>query len=541
MFKPHRSPRSLLVCQLRLLVLAVLLLSLPLTSQLPIAAATVPASVQSGPDMMLDQPETFVPVAQQGDDETLVSTTTPITPTATLEEPAPEVAENRVYLPLVQGQPGEDTNASVDPELTAAIEQALRDDPDSPSVMTILVSNVKQSGDWAFGNVAIPAAEADASPRAFLFLAQLNNTTWEVTFEAEATFQEWLPLIPETLMSEAERAILTVEPALAGNGSGQLGLPWAAGETWVLTGGPHSAAGSAARSAIDFAGGSGNIRAARDGVAYTYASCPNFIRIAHGGGWTTTYYHVANIAVRNGQSVSRGTYLGRTSAQVGCGGSATGAHVHFALEVNSVPYAVHGVDIGGWTVENGAAAYAGCMVRVKDGVRRCASQGQIYNDGSVGTGTASGEVVCDNLSACFSKYESSGSWGYVQPGRGDSSTAYSQHAYWTYNTQNRALDWGKWQPSLPSSGTYDVYVWYPKATTTPAATGSATYQVHHANGDTNVTLNQGTNPGAWNKLARVRCNTGSSCYVKLTDRSPEGTNTRRIWLDAVKFVLVSTP
>jgi murein DD-endopeptidase MepM/ murein hydrolase activator NlpD/PKD repeat protein len=151
------------------------------------------------------------------------------------------------------------------------------------------------------------------------------------------------------------------------------------------------------------------------------------------------------------------------------------------------------------------------------------------------------EVICDNQDNCFSKYESSGSWGYVQPGTGDSSAAYDQHAFWTFSSQNRALDWGKWQPDLPQSGMYDVFIWYPHFPGSYPETNSAHYQVHHADGDQHITWNQATNAGRWNKIATVRCHAGTSCYVKLTDESHESTGTRRVWFDAVRFVLVDTP
>jgi murein DD-endopeptidase MepM/ murein hydrolase activator NlpD len=150
------------------------------------------------------------------------------------------------------------------------------------------------------------------------------------------------------------------------------------------------------------------------------------------------------------------------------------------------------------------------------------------------------EVICDNKSSCFSKYESSGAWGYVQPGTGDSSSAYSQHAYWTLNGQNSALDWGKWQPDLPQTGTYDIHIWYPHFPGYYPETGSAHYQVHHTEGDQYVTWNQATGYGRWNKIATVQCNAGKSCYVKLTDETHESTGTRRVWFDAIKFVLVET-
>jgi murein DD-endopeptidase MepM/ murein hydrolase activator NlpD len=151
------------------------------------------------------------------------------------------------------------------------------------------------------------------------------------------------------------------------------------------------------------------------------------------------------------------------------------------------------------------------------------------------------EVICDNQDSCFHRYESSGAWGYVQPGTGDSSTAYQQHAYWTFNSQNRAIDWGTWTPQLTQSGTYDVYIWYPHFPGYYPETGSAHYQVHHTSGDQYVTWNQSTNAGRWNKIATVNCNAGTSCSVKLTDESHESTGTRRVWFDAVKFVRVNQP
>ncbi|MBP1468267.1 carboxypeptidase regulatory-like domain-containing protein, partial [Candidatus Chloroploca sp. M-50] len=442
-------------------------------------------------------------------------------------------------------------------------------------------------------------------------------------------------LTPPGLLSEDAQRVLGPSISPQGDGSGELSLPWPTGETWALTGGPHIAVSGSVRNAIDFAGGSGRIVAARDGVAYYSSSCPNYIRIEHGGGWKTTYYHAINIAVGYGQTVSRGQFLGNISAQSGCGGSATGPHVHFATYLNNADKAIHGLDIGGWTVENGASAYVGCMIRVRDGSRQCSPNGQIYNDGAIGSGappnqppnppslvspadgarfasggvtltwsdngdpdnkprnyrdyavvvyrdgikvTESGwidstswtannlnagsyewsvvsgdgavasnlpprrrftvgdaplEILCDNRDGCFSKHESAGSWGVVQ----DSST-FNGHAYWTYNTQNQALDWGKWQPTLPFAGTYDVYVWYPALT---SASSSVTYKVHHSGGDTNVAWNQAANAGRWNKLTSVQCGAGGSCYVQITDSTSEGTNSRRVGIDAVKFVLTATP
>lgn len=146
------------------------------------------------------------------------------------------------------------------------------------------------------------------------------------------------------------------------------------------------------------------------------------------------------------------------------------------------------------------------------------------------------EVICDNKDSCFSNYLTGGEWGYVEPGTGDSSTAYNDHAYWTYNSQGSSLDWGKWQPNLPEDGTYEVFIWYPHYPGNVPETNNAHYQLHHADGDFNFTHDQANSYGTWNKIASVRCRAGNECYLKLTDETSESAGTRRVWFDAVKFV-----
>lgn len=148
------------------------------------------------------------------------------------------------------------------------------------------------------------------------------------------------------------------------------------------------------------------------------------------------------------------------------------------------------------------------------------------------------EVVCDNQDSCFTKHESAGEWGYIQPGTGDSSTAYNKHAYWTFNNQNQPLDWGQWKPNLPQAGTYDIYIWYPHFPGYYPETNNAHYQIHHADGDHKFTQDQAGKYGMWNKVATVRCRAGTDCFVKLTDETAERAGTRRVWFDAVKFVRI---
>ena len=161
-----------------------------------------------------------------------------------------------------------------------------------------------------------------------------------------------------------------------------LSLPWSGGTSWRLTGGPHSNTGSGRPwSSLDFAGPvpghSYPVRAAADGVVTR--PCGNMVQIRHIDGWQTSYYHLIHIKVRAGQRVKEGQLLGYTSTKAGCGGSATGPHVHFALKHNGSYVNIDGLEIGGWTVREGNSQYVGCLVRGTK--KRCAPSGSLYNFG----------------------------------------------------------------------------------------------------------------------------------------------------------------
>jgi hypothetical protein len=271
-----------------------------------------------------------------------------------------------------------------------ALVSSIRDDLSGG----VAVGDFQFAGDWSFGMAAVRAPEGThGSPWLHLFLARYGERGWDVRYEFDAGFADWLTAAPDGLMPDAGRASL-IDSAYAslnperGDGSALLSLPYATGETQVLTGGPHgNAAGSPVWSALDFAAGSRQARAARDGTVWRSSSCPNFIRVDHADGWQTGYYHMPeeSIPVANGQSVGRGDYVGDHGVGVGCGGSATGDHVHFSLRRSGAVQSIHNHDIGGWTVQQGGAEYQGCMIRVRDGYTRCVGQG-ILNEGAIGTG-----------------------------------------------------------------------------------------------------------------------------------------------------------
>jgi murein DD-endopeptidase MepM/ murein hydrolase activator NlpD len=85
---------------------------------------------------------------------------------------------------------------------------------------------------------------------------------------------------------------------------------------------------------IDIGAGTGTPIAAAASGTVVYAGWEtgygNFVVIDHGNGLATAYGHQSQIAVSNGQSVSRGDIIG----YVGCTGHCFGPHLHFEVRVN---------------------------------------------------------------------------------------------------------------------------------------------------------------------------------------------------------------
>ncbi|MFD4204560.1 peptidoglycan DD-metalloendopeptidase family protein [Micromonospora tulbaghiae] len=244
------------------------------------------------------------------------------------------------------------------------------------------ISVTRTNGRWAFGTAVLLAdRSADAHPTGSVFLARADAKGWTVAFDGEAAFGDLATASP--LVSETEKAVFTtpVAPLLAG-GDFRTGmaLPFAVGQTWTLTSGPHGWGGAAAPwSSVDLAGGDQVVRAARAGTAYTM--CTGWIRVIHDRGYSTDYYHLWNSISVNGAGVAQGAVLGNTGTDVTCGGSATGRHVHFGLRQNSayVPIAGHG--IGKWDFVSGAAAYQG---GARHGSAYAGAGGGLYNYGALG-------------------------------------------------------------------------------------------------------------------------------------------------------------
>ena len=177
------------------------------------------------------------------------------------------------------------------------------------------------------------------------------------------------------------------------------GLPYAPGQA-AYSSGIHSDDGATGpKNAIDLVPQDGVVRAALGGTVHVWQCAGGpWVTVDHAEGWRTGYYHMENIQVGDGQQVAQGTVLGTIGNALPCGGSSTGAHVHFSLwaltatpaqraadpalagDWDGVSYEtlsthvaavlaepVNGKVFGGWQFFEGAQQYSGYTVRQSDG------------------------------------------------------------------------------------------------------------------------------------------------------------------------------
>jgi murein DD-endopeptidase MepM/ murein hydrolase activator NlpD len=132
-----------------------------------------------------------------------------------------------------------------------------------------------------------------------------------------------------------------------------LALPYAVGSSYSTLWGPHPNASSSIMSSIDFKMPAGSkILASAAGTVTVHGTCG--VTIKHGtSGWSTYYYHIKNIAVKQGQSIVAGTYIGTPSdstAQATCQGGSWGGtpHLHWTLYYNNAQNSLNGVTLSGY-------------------------------------------------------------------------------------------------------------------------------------------------------------------------------------------------
>lgn len=173
-----------------------------------------------------------------------------------------------------------------------------------------------------------------------------------------------------------------------------LQFPYPIGESWYF-GGTHSdSGGDSPMSSIDFMKNgeswgdaiTSKVVAAAPGKVKKYSSC--YVQIIHSNGWSTGYYHMSNIEVQDGQTVSAnqpiGKYANNKSQALCDGGSSTDPHVHWTLYYSNKEVNLSGKVLSGYSVHPGSFGYddnCSRMYYTKNGKKTCPWT-HVRNDGA---------------------------------------------------------------------------------------------------------------------------------------------------------------
>lgn len=350
-------------------------------------------------------------------------------------------------------------------DLVAAVAAAL---PEGVGEGDTQVTVQRRAHGWAFGAAVRPTPHgADTYPDGWLWVAH-DDGGWHVAVEGTVAFAA-LGARAEVLDATEQATLGAMDPARpAGprlpaprtpesHGTDYrtgMRLPFAVGQSWRLTGGPHPMNGGL-WSSLDFAGGDGRVLAARDGVAYTMCeSGTGWLRVVHDDGFATDYYHLEDNIRAEGTPVSEGDFLGMIGTDVSCGGSATGPHVHFSLRRDGQYVAIERYNFGKWSFHSADRPYQGYALH---GSTRVNVGEALHNHGALGATEGvvdtNGGGVLNRRAGPGTDHEVVGTVGDGQTVRVECSqrgTTHTGRFDYTSDLWNRLAD-GGWVS--------DVYLW----------------------------------------------------------------------------------
>jgi len=206
-----------------------------------------------------------------------------------------------------------------------------------------------------------------------LFAALHDQVAWEEALFGEESFLSFY----QALFGNPWSRAATVEPYLLSTDSQpELVLPFAPGEAWSLTGGPHVTWQTGTpRGALDFAPITGEPACAIS-IRWVTAVTPGLVTRAtrsvvaldldgdgdEGTGWVLVYMHIAEQdRIPFGTWVDVDTPIGHPSCE---GGQSTGTHVHLTRKFNGEWLGVEEpfpLVLSGWRAYAGAARYEGYL------------------------------------------------------------------------------------------------------------------------------------------------------------------------------------
>lgn len=138
------------------------------------------------------------------------------------------------------------------------------------------------------------------------------------------------------------------------------------------------------------------------------------------------------------------------------------------------------------------------------------------------------EILVDNLDSGFL-------WGGLWKNRHTAAGGQKFSYFWTYNTTFYPENYGKWTPTLPKKGNYEVWAYIPAM---PGASRNVRYRILHNGTRSDMIVNQLTRGNSWVNLGTYYfngSNTGKE-FVLVYDNTRETYISRTIAFDAVKFI-----
>ena len=218
-----------------------------------------------------------------------------------------------------------------------------------------------------------PGLNAGSAALMALFAALHDQTAWKGQLFGEASFLDFYLTQFGDYWSRAAQ----VEPYLRSTDrQPDLSLPFAPGEAWSLTGGPHITWQTGTpRGALDFAPITGEPPCSVSTRWVTASASGLVVRSDRGvvaldldgdgdegTGWVLIYMHIAEQdRVAHGVWIDADAYIGHPSCE---GGQSTGTHVHLARKFNGEWQGVEEpfpMILSGWLAFVGAARYEGYL------------------------------------------------------------------------------------------------------------------------------------------------------------------------------------
>jgi hypothetical protein len=159
----------------------------------------------------------------------------------------------------------------------------------------------------------------------------------------------------------------------------------------------------------------------------------------------------------------------------------------------------------------------------------------LRNEVAANIGLEDPYLYVNENSAQFSK--SAANWY-----EGGNECGHNGHSYYTFSTTNPAesANWGIWRPDVPEDGRYTIEMYIPYCNTGTGETGGAVYEVHHANGVTEVTRSHQQYVGLWLPLGEFTLTAGADNYIYLDDLVSTD-NGQGVWFDSLRLQMRSMP